>query len=237
MGVPAFAPQFTVYVLPPSTVCLYSENRKFLLHGELYCALAAEIDGKRKLSDILGALRRRYSERDVRRALRRLVKRGFIVAPRLHDSNVALWANLGIAPRLAVRRLADCKVVIEDFGTKARATLARSLRRLGVRLSGRAAHRLTIALVTDYQDPRLVEFNRARLRKRESWVLVQPTGVVPLLGPRFKPEESACWECLAVRMRGNRGRRVSYSEHGSGMPGLSRFRCCNAAGSAQSPRS
>ena len=39
--VPQFAPNFTVYVLPPDVVCLYSEDRKFLLHGELYCALAA----------------------------------------------------------------------------------------------------------------------------------------------------------------------------------------------------
>jgi len=36
-GIPQFAPNFTVYVLPPDVVCLYSEDRKFLLHGELYC--------------------------------------------------------------------------------------------------------------------------------------------------------------------------------------------------------
>ena len=43
-----FAPNFTAYVLPPDAVCLYSEDRKFFLHGELYCALAAAIgkDGK-----------------------------------------------------------------------------------------------------------------------------------------------------------------------------------------------
>ena len=41
--VPRFAPNFTVYVLPPDVVCLYSEDRKFLLHGELYCVLASAI--------------------------------------------------------------------------------------------------------------------------------------------------------------------------------------------------
>ena len=29
-GIPQFAPNFTVYVLPPDVVCLYSEDRKFL---------------------------------------------------------------------------------------------------------------------------------------------------------------------------------------------------------------
>ena len=41
--IPQFAPNFTVYVLPPDVVCLYSEDRKFFLHGELYCALASAI--------------------------------------------------------------------------------------------------------------------------------------------------------------------------------------------------
>ena len=38
-----FAPNFTVYVLPPDVVCLYSEDRKFLLRGQLHCALASAI--------------------------------------------------------------------------------------------------------------------------------------------------------------------------------------------------
>ncbi|MGZ3290682.1 MAG: hypothetical protein ACXU87_21885, partial [Xanthobacteraceae bacterium] len=41
--VPQFAPNFTVYVLPPDVVCLYSEDRKFFLHGALYCALASAL--------------------------------------------------------------------------------------------------------------------------------------------------------------------------------------------------
>ena len=44
--VPQFAPNFTVYVLPPDVVCLYSEDRKFFLHGELYCALAVRDSGR-----------------------------------------------------------------------------------------------------------------------------------------------------------------------------------------------
>ena len=43
-----FAPNFTVYVLPPDAVCLYSEDRKFFLHGELYCALVTAIGERRR---------------------------------------------------------------------------------------------------------------------------------------------------------------------------------------------
>jgi hypothetical protein len=40
---PQLAPNFTVYLLPSDVVCLYSENRKFFLHGKLYCDLVAAI--------------------------------------------------------------------------------------------------------------------------------------------------------------------------------------------------
>src|SRR6266536_1222570 len=59
--VPRFAPNFTVYVLPSKVVCLYSEDRKFLLHGELYCALASAIgEGGRSFRDLVRALERRF---------------------------------------------------------------------------------------------------------------------------------------------------------------------------------
>jgi oxazoline/thiazoline synthase len=49
--VPQFAPNFSVYVLPPDVVCLYSEHRKFFLHGELSCALATAIGARQSYRD------------------------------------------------------------------------------------------------------------------------------------------------------------------------------------------
>ena len=52
-----FAPNFSVYVLPPDVVCLYSEDRKFLLHGELFFALASAIgEGARSIRELVGEL-------------------------------------------------------------------------------------------------------------------------------------------------------------------------------------
>jgi ribosomal protein S12 methylthiotransferase accessory factor len=48
-----FAPNFTAYVLPPATVCLYSEHRKFFLHGELYCEIAKAIGKNGKSAQLL----------------------------------------------------------------------------------------------------------------------------------------------------------------------------------------
>src|SRR5450759_3985552 len=66
--VPQFAPNFTVYVLPPDVVCLYSEDRKFFLHGELYCALSSAIGkGGKSLPQRVRELRQAFSAFSYRR--------------------------------------------------------------------------------------------------------------------------------------------------------------------------
>src|SRR5215472_5550134 len=90
--VPQFAPNFTVYVLPPDAVCLYSEDRKFLLHGELYCALASAIgEGGKSFRDLVRDLEHHFPSKAIHEALRRLVDRRYVV-PESHASNGAVAA-------------------------------------------------------------------------------------------------------------------------------------------------
>src|SRR6185369_6227020 len=48
------------------------------------------------------------------------------------------------------------------------------------------------------------DMNEERVADKTPWLLVQPSGVFPLVGPVFKPGESACWNCLFDRMIRNR---------------------------------
>src|ERR1700694_2725229 len=79
--IPQFAPNFTVSVLPPDVVCLYSEDRKFFLHGELYCALASAI-GKngRSLRELVGRLEQDFPSDKINEALKRLLDRRYVVS-------------------------------------------------------------------------------------------------------------------------------------------------------------
>ncbi len=75
-----FAPNFTVYVLPPDVVCLYSEDRKFFLHGELYCALASAIgEGGKSFRELVRELERDFPSDKIHEALKRLLDRRFVV--------------------------------------------------------------------------------------------------------------------------------------------------------------
>ncbi|MGH6813137.1 MAG: TOMM precursor leader peptide-binding protein [Methylocella sp.] len=204
--VPQFAPNFTVYALPPDVVCLYSEDRKFLLHGELYCALASAIgEGGRSFRELVRELEQDFPSGKIHEALKRLVDRRYVLpASRFSNGAVAAyWASLGLLPETAERNLQKCRVRIQSIDVQGAPELGGALSALGVRVVKRSPG-LTVTLVSDYLEGRLPELNRQHLSDRTPWVLVQPSGIFPLVGPVFSPGKSACWMCLAERMKRNR---------------------------------
>ena len=220
-AVARFAPNFSVYVLPPDVVCLYSEDRKFFLHGALYCALAAAIGAGKSVAQIVRELEKDFPSDKIQEALKRLADRRFVVpAPRASAGRAdAYWASLGLSPADANANLQNCRVRIESIDVQGAKELGAALKALGVRVV-RGAADLTVTLVSDYLEARLAELNRRHLSDRTRWLLVQPSGIFPLVGPVFSPgfspgktqskdqgknqSQSPCWTCLAERMNRNR---------------------------------
>jgi oxazoline/thiazoline synthase len=204
--VPQFAPNFTVYTLPPDVVCLYSEDRKFLLHGELYCALASAIGkGGRNFRELIGDLEQDFPTDQIHEALKRLIDRRYVL-PTSSSTNgavAAYWASLGLSPATAEQNLQKCRVRIQSIDVQGEMELGAALSGLGVRVVKRTPD-LMVTLVNDYLETRLDELNQRHLLDRTPWVLVQPSGIFPLVGPVFRPGQGACWMCLAERMKRNR---------------------------------
>jgi oxazoline/thiazoline synthase len=201
-----FAANFTAYVLPPDVVCLYSEDRKFFLHGELYCALAEAIgESGKSASELIRELGRKFPSDKIEEALKRLTERRYVVPASKASAGAAAgyWASLGLAPEVAENNLRNCRVRVEAIDVEGAKELATALRELGIHVVDRSPD-LTITLVNDYLERRLAELNRQRVTDKAPWLLVQPSGVFPLVGPVFHPGESACWTCLFDRMIRNR---------------------------------
>ena len=212
-----FAPHFSVYLLPPETVCLYSEDRKFLLHGELYCALASAItDGARTVGELLLELQQSFPSEKIHEALQRLVDRGYAITatPSSHGIVAAYWSSLGLSPEVAARNLQKCRTRIQAIDVDGESELATALSELGVRIVKRSAD-LTITLVSDYLDERLLKLNQSHLADGTRWLLAQPSGVFPLIGPVFTPGKGPCWRCLADRMIRNREIKAMLDRSGA----------------------
>src|SRR5271169_3855932 len=139
--VPQFAPNFSVYVLPPDVVCIYSEARKFLLHGELYCALACEVaKGGKSFRELVRELEPDFPSDKIHEALTRLLDRHY-VSPTSRCSNgaaAAYWASLGLSPETAERNLQKCRVRIQSINVEEATELGAALSELGVRLVKRS---------------------------------------------------------------------------------------------------
>jgi bacteriocin biosynthesis cyclodehydratase domain-containing protein len=199
-----FSPHFSVYILPPDGVCLYSENRKVFLRGELYCAVASRIGEGENPEAIVEALSREFPSDKIDEAIQRLLDRRFVLPAELIDEAAAgYWASLGLTDDTAAKNLSNTSVQIESMGAAGAKELDAALRKFGVRVVDHPGN-LTVVLVDDYLDGRLAEINRQRLTQRQEWLLVQPTGIFPLIGPIFSHGKSACWTCLADRMKWNR---------------------------------
>src|ERR1700721_2722734 len=199
-----FSPHFSVYILPPDGVCLYSENRKIFLRGELYCAVASRIGEGEYPEAIVDALAREFPRGKIDEAITRLLDRRFVVpADLIGETAAGFWASFGLADETAAENLGNTSVQIESMGAAGRTGLDGALRKFGVRVVDHSAD-LTVVLVDDYLDGQLAEFNRQRLAQRQQGLLVQPSGIFPLIGPIFRRGKSACWTCLADRMKWNR---------------------------------
>ena len=133
-AVPQFAPNFSVYVLPPDVVCLYSEDRKFLLHGELYCALAHAIGkGGRSFQQLVRDLEKDFPTEQIHEALRRLLDRRYILPASSASTGAvaAYWASLGLPPETAKQNLQKCRVRIQSIDAQGETELGAALSGLG----------------------------------------------------------------------------------------------------------
>lgn len=199
-----FAPNFSVYVLPPDAVCLYSEDRKLFLHGALYCALAERIGAGEPCHSIVRALAAEFPVEQIEEALKRLTDRRIVTSAwAANDIATGYWASLGLRLEAAAENLAAVGVAVKSLGAAGAAELTQALRDFGVRVVEEQAV-LTVAVVDDYLDGRLADFNRAMLEAKADWVMAQLAGLFPLVGPIFAPGKSACWNCIADRMKWNR---------------------------------
>jgi oxazoline/thiazoline synthase len=183
---------------------LISEGRHAWLPDPLYPALARMLDGTHEVEAIFTSLAGRYPAEQVLEALDYLKAGGYLaedvgVEPR---QIAAFWEHLGVAASLARSRLAAKSVSIVPLGAADPAALENYLRASGVKIALEGD--VAVLVTDDVLRPELRDWNARALVSRKPWLLVKPVGIETLLGPLFVPGETACWDCLAHRLRGHR---------------------------------
>lgn len=162
------------------------------------------LDGTHDLQDIFLAAGRHAPMGEVFRALDHLRRTGDLVeaAPAAAGPEAAFWAHTGTAHAEAVARLGRHAVAVQALGAAEAGPMAALLHRQGVRVAPEGD--VALVLTDDYLRPELAAWNAQALRDGRPWLLARPVGLETWLGPFFVPGETACWACLAQRLRGHR---------------------------------
>jgi ribosomal protein S12 methylthiotransferase accessory factor len=129
----------------------------------------------------------------------------------LPPGNELFRDSLNVEPGLFLSRLEKTRVSVISFGGVSTAPLIAILQAIGIRVA--AEGDFTVVMVDDYLRRELEGFNREAIRRERPWMIVKPAGNVFWLGPVFCPPLTACWNCLALRLRRNRQAEAFIQAH------------------------
>jgi ribosomal protein S12 methylthiotransferase accessory factor len=201
---PTFKFSVHVEVVHPEGVFLLSEQGHSVLTGPLLCRLAPLIDGQHTADDIVDQLAGSVAPAEVYYALELLEEKGYVVEAdaAIRPDRAAFWHALGLDAQLADRRLQETTVSLAQFGAVEHASFASVLATLNIGVGDDGD--FAVAMTDDYLQDGLADFNVKALTSGQPWLLMKPVGTILWIGPLFRPGKSACWECLAQRLRANR---------------------------------
>lgn len=200
---PRFKPHLRVEIVPGEGAFVLSGARHTLLKGKLYELVVPWVGGGRQAAAVCDQLQDQVSPAEVYFVLTQLERKGYLCEEddALPPPQAALWSAQQADPGQAARRLADTPVALQALGVDPE-PLRELLQALRVRVENAGA--LGVVLADGYLHAALRAENAAALRAGKPWLLVRPFGPQVWLGPLFRPGVTACWECLALRLRANR---------------------------------
>lgn len=205
---PRFKPHFHVEALDGEGIIVLSETGQTLLRGRLHELVAPLIDGYRTADDLVNHLSGELDPAAVYYTLAELERKGYLCESgwAVTDGEAALWSIHDIDVQSAERRLAEACVSLAAVGEVDLAPFRQALESLHIRIADSGS--LAVVLTDDYLRSGLEAFNRESLVESRPWLLVKPVGSEIWVGPFFRPRRTGCWECLAQRLRANRGAAI-----------------------------
>ncbi len=201
---PCFKSSVQPIVSSDTGLFLLCEGRQAWIPDPVYAAVAPLLDGTHEIEVIFETLADSYPADQVFAALNRLRTNGYLAedSPGEARSIAAFWEHAGVRPSLARSRLDGTHVSIMKIGDVDADFLTEMLTRQGVQVGSEGD--VTVVVTDDYLRPELFGWNARALISKKPWLLAKPVGIETWIGPMFVPGQTACWECLAQRIRGHR---------------------------------
>jgi oxazoline/thiazoline synthase len=199
---PRLKASLTLATVDENKLFLISEQRHVLLEGRVAAAVAPLLTGELTTAEIAAELAE-LPLAEVLGTVDKLQRLGQVVeGPGAGAaSSVAWWDAAGIDPDQAAERLDAFTVSVSAIGDAPAGLVEDLLAGAGLPTGDGG---FPVVITEDYLAEGLDERNRRQVAAGEPWLLARLTGERLWLGPHFRPGETPCWECMAVRLEGNR---------------------------------
>jgi ribosomal protein S12 methylthiotransferase accessory factor len=199
---PTIAPWYRIEVVGSDAVCVLAAGREQMLRGRVYALLVPLLDGSRTTDELLDRLEPLCDGAEIYFALDTLQRRRLVLEGGIRPSAAdAYWTALGLSP--SATQATKTRVRVTGIGEAPADLVTQRLLASGFEIAEDAAD-LNLVVTSDYLEPALADINGDALRTGRAWMLSNPFGPEPLTGPIFRPGKTACWECMAHRLRHHR---------------------------------
>lgn len=213
-----FKRHLRAHVVHGEAVYLLSERGATSVQGPSIELLAPLLDGTRDLAALRRDVPAGMAPAEAGSIVMRLVEAGLVtlrepIEPELaaEAPTLAYWEAAGLDPARAVRRTRTTRVQTITTGDTADGPLAAALCAAGLTVIQGSTESLdldtdlSVVLCDDYLDTALARVDALHRAAGRPWLLAKTGGTQLWLGPVFDPGAgTACWHCLAHRLRGHR---------------------------------
>ncbi len=219
-----WAPEFHVVCIPGEAVYLLAEHATIVLDQAESIAIADSVDGLRDSDEVVDDIADRIPEIDLATVyfmLDEYLAKGYLVdvtpPADVEHGRVAVLARDWLLPAPSTAQLQttigvggigsgihDAREVVRALDeTHLRASLIEDAGGL-LQAAADADVGLLIVVAPDYLEPALAQIDELRRGVQRQWLLARTAGANAWVGPVFSPGATACWHCMAHRIRGNR---------------------------------
>lgn len=172
------------------------------LESAIFADILPIVANGAELAEIIQVLRPNYAIPKILEAVYQLYNAGYLTRdadPKSPQTDQRYWDAVGLNPQ----GLATTSVSIHSLLNLEPDLLTTPFQQLNllVTLGISSESVLDIWLTDDYLRPELDCYHQ---QAEKPWLLVKPVGQLLWVGPLFIPGETACWDCLAQRLRLNR---------------------------------
>jgi oxazoline/thiazoline synthase len=201
-----------VEMVPPDEVFLLREQESLVenlpsaiaLKGTIYQSIFPLLNGNYTTDEISDCLQDRISSAEIYYALMLLTQQGYLVEgedSQMSQSIESICQGLKIDSQQADRGLKTTTVAVNNLTDLDLSDFFATLASLQIKVVETAQPvDLKIIITDNYLAKSLEQIDRYALENSEPWLLINPLGINPWIGPLFVPGKTACWHCLKQRL-------------------------------------